>query len=1245
MSASFLIDGARVRQLAATRQGRVSLGGFAYQTGYAVARLASLYTRRPVLDIDGFPTLLRFDWAEDLDEVETDGRVVLTQCKRIADIGQAGALADVLLGFAPKWLWSPEGRRPVLRFRLVCTDTRFAGLGPIPLRSYQPRPGESNRDAILDATIARLQVPPGSKSDRALWQPEAEAFGFSRLCEALWDQMEVLYLPAEIFADDPAGPLFRAEWEALALLVRMQFVAAGQQRSALAALRTLLHANVVEFDPSGTRAVPALDREPWILGFDDIHYALFDFQPSSEERPLFQVVTRQILEEEAAKPKQPFVARRPRWSDVVHGQNEEIRFLERETTDQVLSTIRDELLAKIGMGEALPMLFVLGAPGAGKSTLVLRAAARLVQEGLVVVAAPKLNLDSIEEDEVEPFLQGLTRLEEGSLPVLLMLDDPFFAESGWVNLLRRLGKRSRRAAVLGASPEYLYREFGYTLTAGRQVDCQTLLLPRPLKMERRALAQLHGRDPEAFAERDEDFLVLVMEASAGVSFDTIIDRIWITLNRGRPIDPDLYPEDLPWTVRAYLVACYFHRFYLWCPEVLMRAILSHSGRDQPPDRIEYELRRLFDEHGWSIFGLVEPEAGRQFLGARIGTAHARVAVEAWRRRPVPAFDVGEWVTRASLFAQAAARDLGKLAAQLGRENQGGRNNFPDELISLWNQAARTGELEVQSLYILHTALSVQENPGQARNLTPGLESCVVRRDEQSWLAVLTLIREPGLRSAAKEYLLEDTDLLSLIRVADFHFAPAAAEQFVKLLKNRPIACEAVVERIFETYAHPKAWISLRALLAIFPRDQIVSGRVANWIESNLDHPYAYQVLTSLLAANPEDEDIFKRVTHWIKLNLSHPQVYRILAALVAANSKDEMVRKQATDWIESNLRHPQVYMVLAALVAANSEDEAIRKQATDWIEPNQSHPQVYQLLATLVAANPEDEAIRKQATDWIESNQSHPQVFMALAPLVAANPEDGAIRKQATDWVESNQSHPQIFTVLAPLVAANPENEAVRTRATDWIKANFEGAQAVHLLSTLIARSDGADDLLRLGETFFSNPMRSGRSNILGVLLTGGKAAARYIDLALDYLNNEKNSKAKNFVLRQLSKAAATNLSAVLAYVAGCADEMRKKTVLRSIAIGIQRRPQALEALLDGRMEVLSFEDANALLVRLLDQGGVAEELLRFIGLRLADCFRQRGYGLLLRAVQRSPAAREGVLALPDLDPRVRLDLSANGQS
>src|ERR1035437_7036747 len=131
MIGRFLIDDNKVRELSATRQGRVSISGFTYQAAYAVARLASMLANQQILDCDDVPVALRYDWAEDLDEIDADGNAVLIQCKRIDDIGQPASLARVLLGLVPKFLWTPLEQRSKMRFRIVCTDKRFRHEGPV----------------------------------------------------------------------------------------------------------------------------------------------------------------------------------------------------------------------------------------------------------------------------------------------------------------------------------------------------------------------------------------------------------------------------------------------------------------------------------------------------------------------------------------------------------------------------------------------------------------------------------------------------------------------------------------------------------------------------------------------------------------------------------------------------------------------------------------------------------------------------------------------------------------------------------------------------------------------------------------------------------------------------------------------------------------------------------------------------------------------------------------------------------
>ena len=427
----FLIDDTRVQQLAATRQGRTSLGGFAYQTGYAVARLASMYARQEILGLSSFPVALRFDWAEDLDEVDDGGRTILSQCKRVDNIGQAAKLSEVFLGFAPKYLWTPAEKRAQVRFRLVCTDARFSRRGPVDLKDYRSDPKESTKADVKSAFLAELSRKPGNDAaDRSLWQESAEQLGAIQLFDALWEQTEVLYLPSAPARNKERGVMFEAEREALDLLLRGQLLFPARQSEAIQKLRWLIHSDVVEFDPTSHQKVAQASRKPRVLLPNDVRNELCALGLPVEQSPPFQIVTYHLLEEAAAKERKPYVARQPDWADVVHGEDKTVKFLEREQTGALLTKVY-ELIENIGADKPLPALFVIGGPGAGKTTLVRRVAARIVQQRRAVVAAPKLNLDSIEQDEVASFIDALHRVAAGDLPVLLVLDDPFFARSGW----------------------------------------------------------------------------------------------------------------------------------------------------------------------------------------------------------------------------------------------------------------------------------------------------------------------------------------------------------------------------------------------------------------------------------------------------------------------------------------------------------------------------------------------------------------------------------------------------------------------------------------------------------------------------------------------------------------------------------------------------------------------------------------------------------------------------------------------
>ncbi len=312
MTEPFLISDDRLRALSATRQGRVSIAGYNYQAAYAVARLASMSVRQPVLGIDDWPLRLRYDFGEDLDEV-CDGNIVrFTQCKRVNTIGQPASFAEVLTGFAPKWLWVPESERDRLRFRLVCSDPRFAPGGPAL---------DSSKAIVRGHFLTRLKEAAGPHSDRAVWIAEAGATGHDILFEALWSRFDCVYLPEDVVDSEPAGPRLAAEKEALRVLLERDQIGSSGQAQVLGRLRRLIHDNLITFDPTNDSLPPSINRSPRRLDRADVNAAIEPWRPAAYRQPPFQLVDRTFLSEQRELERQQYIARQPDWGDVAHGHD------------------------------------------------------------------------------------------------------------------------------------------------------------------------------------------------------------------------------------------------------------------------------------------------------------------------------------------------------------------------------------------------------------------------------------------------------------------------------------------------------------------------------------------------------------------------------------------------------------------------------------------------------------------------------------------------------------------------------------------------------------------------------------------------------------------------------------------------------------------------------------------------------------------------------------------------------------
>src|SRR5689334_2079491 len=408
-----------------------------------------MVTAKPLFDLADYPRHLRYDWGEDLDEFLNDASVCFTQCKRIVDITQPAKLASVLMGFAPKWLWTPLDSRDRVHFRLVSCDPRFRG----------DFSREAARDRVLDQFKKFMKSEPSPKSDRVFWQASADMLGAEVLFNGLWENLSFVYIDPTVDAKDPAGPVFWSEGIARDLLLKFGFATASSQKAAIEDLRCLINNNLIAFDPTNDDSPPFDVRVPTKIDAADVRLALLDKKEGHRTRP-FELVNQVMLSQTRAQPLDPddrFLFKPPDWRYVVYGTDRVTKFVERDQTASLRNEIRISLIEPLLRGTSnLPVLFVVGPPGAGKSTLVRRVSAILVESGEVVVADAGLNLAGGPQD-VSSYAEHLQELADAGRPVLLVLDDPLFEESRWLDLLIYLKQPGFRVATIAATPDFLYQ--------------------------------------------------------------------------------------------------------------------------------------------------------------------------------------------------------------------------------------------------------------------------------------------------------------------------------------------------------------------------------------------------------------------------------------------------------------------------------------------------------------------------------------------------------------------------------------------------------------------------------------------------------------------------------------------------------------------------------------------------------------------------------------------------------------------
>ena len=591
-----------------------------------------------------------------------------------------------------------------------------------------------------------------------------------------------------------------------------------------------------------------------------------------------------------------------------------------------------------------------------------------------------------------------------------------------------------------------------------------------------------------------------MEAAAGESFRSIIQRIWTTLNGGIPLDSTTDPRLLPWPVVAFAVACYFHRNYVLCPEPLLREFLLNTLIEAPPSYLTQELQQLVTrEEGWHIFSVQTAAAGQASSIRLIGSTHARVAREAWSHSPLRGLNVEKTVVDVSSQAPQAAPQLAELILALQSSSMTSERRLANRFAVRWNHAVERGTVETRAV----CALVRQLKPSRPARLQfrPVLRKCLTAQDSQSWLAAWQLyhMASAELHPQEREFLLK-VNLPWTLKIADLSKGPREAIEIATRLGNdtRSTVIERLVDSLrgeldWRVNAEQVAW-----LINNLPYQEVASllEFIYSWLENGLliepeadraSDAYAVDALVGFLGATTEldtatKEHLLRSVFDWLLTSpeTNHQVMLRTLKiAESSATSRDSSAAIVLTQMLDLLRQRPEsnegIWTALLELVGRlpglAEQAEQIARETFEWLRSRpESNEGTWLALLALVRQSPglaeQAEQIARETFEWLRSRpESNEGAWLALLALVRQSPglaeQAEQIARETFEWLRSRpESNEGTWTALLALVRQSPglaeQAEQIARETFEWLRSRPESNEGAWLALLALVRQSPA---------------------------------------------------------------------------------------------------------------------------------------------------------------------------------------------
>ncbi len=450
------------------------------------------------------------------------------------------------------------------------------------------------------------------------------------------------------------------------------------------------------------------------------------------------------------------------------------------------------------------------------------------------------------------------------------------------------------------------------------------------------------------------------------------------------------------------------------------------------------------------------------------------------------------------------------------------------------------------------------------------------------------------------------------------------------------ARKAVADYFLSPASGPGAGRALMRLVRDTKKPVEARGFAGAWVRLLPDHPEAMAVVGALMKrAGSAPEFVAWAAERFLQPGNPHPGAARLWTATLEGKLHDETLRRRATVWAWSHALEAETGNVWFTLLSGKLAGEDVVRGALRWLAVHSTHPEADVLRERLLAHYPESEGAAWLMQEWLPKHLADPRAHNLLLQLMQTQPNNRKASAPALAWLQQSLTHPSSLKVLRQLLQ-HPDL-AVQAVADKWFDANRNSSAHAELLCALIQDLHGVAMWTTRGETYVAEAAHSAREQVVASLLKAHRCQLSHVRLAVKLLA-ELADAPRTFLETTLGRSLSLHPRQAEEVFEEFAGSLHLPDLTRALARGLTQLTDMREAFVRQVWPVMDVETRGRTLGYLVRANVRSPEIVSVLLEWLRNHHRERGYTPLLGALKNHPQVWDRLLATGRLDQRVITD-------